>query len=67
MKQKEIVGSHFANAWECKLANDLIVEGKIQPVLWKTLPFDQCAEAHQLMYENKHKPGNMSCLVNATK
>src|SRR6188768_4534049 len=26
MKQKEIVGSHFANAWECKLANDLIVE-----------------------------------------
>ncbi len=66
MKQKEIVGSHFANAWECKLANDLIVEGKIQPVLWKTLPFDQCAEAHQLMYENKHS-GKISVLVGATE
>lgn len=66
MKQKEIVGSHFANAWECKLANDLIVEGKIQPVLWKTLPFDQCAEAHQMMYENKHS-GKISVLVGATE
>lgn len=66
MKQKEIVGSHFANAWECKLANDLIVEGKIQPVLWKTLGFDQCAEAHQLMYENKHS-GKISVLVGATE
>jgi crotonyl-CoA carboxylase/reductase len=66
MKQKEIVGSHFANAWECKLANDLIVEGKIQPVLWKTLNFDQCAEAHQLMYENKHS-GKISVLVGATE
>ncbi|MBJ7473312.1 MAG: crotonyl-CoA carboxylase/reductase [Solirubrobacteraceae bacterium] len=66
MKQKEIVGSHFANAWECKLANDLIVEGKIQPVLWKTLGFDQVAEAHQLMYENKHS-GKISVLVGATE
>ncbi|MBO9532995.1 MAG: crotonyl-CoA carboxylase/reductase [Solirubrobacteraceae bacterium] len=66
MKQKEIVGSHFANAWECKLANDLIVEGKIQPVLWKTLGFDQCAEAHQMMYENKHS-GKISVLVGATE
>ncbi len=66
MKQKEIIGSHFANAWECKLANDLIVEGKIQPVLWKTLGFDQVAEAHQLMYENKHS-GKISVLVGATE
>ena len=66
MKQKEIVGSHFANAWECKLANDLIVEGKIQPVLWKTLGFDECAEAHQLMYENKHS-GKIAVLVGATE
>jgi len=66
MKQKEIVGSHFANAWECKLANDLIVEGKIQPVLWKTLGFDECADAHQLMYENKHS-GKIAVLVGATE
>ncbi len=66
MKQKEIVGSHFANAWECKLANDLIAEGKVQPVLWKTLGFDQVAEAHQLMYENKHS-GKITVLVGATE
>ncbi|MDQ8047219.1 MAG: crotonyl-CoA carboxylase/reductase [Patulibacter sp.] len=66
MKQKEIVGSHFANAWECKLANDLISEGKIQPVLWKVMGFDQVAEAHQLMYENKHS-GKISVLVGATE
>ena len=54
MRQKEIIGSHFANAWECNLANKLIEESKIRPVLWRTMGFDQVAEAHQLMHENKH-------------
>ena len=54
MRQKQIIGSHFANAWECTKANDLIRESKIRPVLWKTMPFEGVAEAHQLMYENAH-------------
>ena len=54
MRQKQIIGSHFANAWECKLANRLIEERKVRPVLWRTMGFDQVAEAHQLMHENKH-------------
>ena len=54
MRQKEIIGSHFANAWECTLANELMDEGKIRPVLWRTMAFEQVAEAHQLMHENKH-------------
>lgn len=66
MKQKEIVGSHFANAYECMKANELISEGKIQPVLWKTMAFDEVADAHQLMYENKHS-GKISVLVGATE
>ena len=33
MKQKEILGSHFANAYECMKANQLMAEGKIRPVL----------------------------------
>jgi crotonyl-CoA carboxylase/reductase len=65
MRQKEILGSHFANAWECNLANELIAEGKIRPVLWRTMGFDQVAEAHQLMYENKHC-GKIAVLVGAT-
>jgi crotonyl-CoA carboxylase/reductase len=66
MRQKEILGSHFANAWECNLANALIEESKIRPVLWKTMPFEDVANAHQLMHENKHL-GKIAILVGATE
>jgi crotonyl-CoA carboxylase/reductase len=64
MRQKRIVGSHFANAWECNRANTLIEQGKIRPVLWRTLGFDGVAEAHQLMYKNEHL-GKIAVLVGA--
>jgi crotonyl-CoA carboxylase/reductase len=64
MRQKRIVGSHFANAWECHRANQLIEQGKIRPVLWRTLGFDGVAEAHQLMYKNQHL-GKIAILVGA--
>jgi crotonyl-CoA carboxylase/reductase len=66
MRQKEIIGSHFANAWQCTKANQLIDDGLIRPVLWKTLDFEQVAEAHQLMHENKHL-GKIAILVGATE
>jgi crotonyl-CoA carboxylase/reductase len=66
MRQKQIIGSHFANAWECTKANDLIRESKIRPVLWKTMPFEGVAEAHQLMYQNQHS-GKIAILVGATE
>jgi crotonyl-CoA carboxylase/reductase len=65
MRQKEILGSHFANAWQCTKANQLIDDGLIRPVLWQTMGFDQVAEAHQLMHENKHL-GKIAILVGAT-
>ncbi len=64
MRQKEILGSHFANAYECMKANDLMAEGKIRPVLWQTMGFEGVAEAHQLMRENKHL-GKIAVLVGA--
>jgi crotonyl-CoA carboxylase/reductase len=64
MRQKRIIGSHFANAWECNRANQLIESGKVRPVLWRTLGFEQVAEAHQLMYENRHF-GKIAILVGA--
>jgi crotonyl-CoA carboxylase/reductase len=64
MRQKRILGSHFANAYECMKANELIEEGKIRPVLWRTLGFDGVAEAHQLMYKNEHL-GKIAILVGA--
>jgi crotonyl-CoA carboxylase/reductase len=66
MRQKEILGSHFANAYECMRANALIDEGKIRPVLWRTMPFDGVADAHQLMHENKHL-GKIAILVGAER
>jgi crotonyl-CoA carboxylase/reductase len=66
MRQKQIIGSHFANAWECKKANELIEQSKIRPVLWQTMGFDKVAEAHQLMHENKHL-GKISILVGAAE
>jgi crotonyl-CoA carboxylase/reductase len=64
MRQKEILGSHFANAYECMKANELIESGQIRPVLWRTLGFEGVAEAHQLMLENKHL-GKIAILVGA--
>jgi crotonyl-CoA carboxylase/reductase len=66
MRQKEILGSHFANAYECTKANELIESGGIRPVLWRTLGFDGVAEAHQLMRENKHL-GKISILIGAER
>jgi crotonyl-CoA carboxylase/reductase len=64
MRQKQIIGSHFANAYECYKANELIEEGLIRPVLWRTMGFEGVGEAHQLMKENKHL-GKIAILVGA--
>ena len=64
MKQKEILGSHFANAYECLKASELIESGAVRPVLWRTLGFDGVGEAHQLMKDNKHL-GKIAVLVGA--
>src|SRR4051812_21183531 len=66
MRQKQIIGSHFANAYESTKASELIEEGLIRPVLWRTMGFDGVAEAHQLMKENKHL-GKISILVGASE
>ena len=66
MKQKEIIGSHFANAYECTKANELIESGLVRPVLSQVLGFEGVAEAHQLMRDNKHS-GKIAVLVGATE
>jgi crotonyl-CoA carboxylase/reductase len=64
MRQKQIIGSHFANAYECMRANQLMAEGKVRPVLSETMGFDGVPTAHQLMHENKHL-GKIAILVGA--
>jgi crotonyl-CoA carboxylase/reductase len=55
MRQKEILGSHFANAYQAERANELVMTGKIKPVLDQVFDFVDTPLAHQLMKENKHK------------
>jgi crotonyl-CoA carboxylase/reductase len=65
MRQKQIIGSHFANAWEATKANELIEQSLVRPVLWQTMGFEKVAEAHQLLRDNKHL-GKIAILVGAT-
>jgi crotonyl-CoA carboxylase/reductase len=65
MHQKRFQGSHFANDVQSAEYNQLVVRKEVDPCHSETFSFEEIPKAHQLMYENKHKPGNMSCLVNA--
>ena len=65
MRQKQIIGSHAFNAYECWRANELIAQGKIRPVLWRALGFAEVPEAHRLMHATRHL-GKISIMVGAS-
>lgn len=67
MRQKRFQGSHFANDEQAIAFNQLVSSGQVDPCLSQTFSFEAIADAHQLMYENRHPPGNMACLVNAAR
>jgi NADPH:quinone reductase-like Zn-dependent oxidoreductase len=64
MRQKQILGSHFANAYQAERANELVLSGKIRPVLDEVYDLTETPHAHQLMKENKHK-GKLGIRVQA--
>jgi crotonyl-CoA carboxylase/reductase len=66
MRQKRIIGSHFADADSASRANRLVIQDKIKPVMTRLFNWDEIPEAHQLMYENKLH-GTVSCLVGAPR
>lgn len=65
MRQKRFQGSHLANDEQAIAVTKLVADGKIDPCLSSTFSFDEIGHAHQLMHENRHKPGNMAVFVNA--
>ena len=67
MRQKRLQGSHFANTEQCTALNQMVIDRKIDPCLSMVEPGNKVGELHQLMYENKHPPGNMAILVNAPR
>ena len=66
MKQKRIIGSHFADADSSRRANRLIEQGLVKPVMTEYFPWDEIPAAHQAMYENRIL-GTVSCLVGAPR
>jgi len=66
MHQKQIIGSHFADAGEANRANRLVMQGQVRPVLTRTFTWDEIPMAHQLMYQNKLH-GTVACLVGSPK
>ena len=67
MRQKRLQGSHFANDSEAYAFNDLVRARQINPCLSRVFSFDQTADCHQLMKENRHPDGNMAILVGAPR
>jgi crotonyl-CoA carboxylase/reductase len=67
MRQKTLKGSHLANDEQAAAFNQMVIDGKIDPCVSHVFPFDGIPEAHQLMHENRHPPGNMVALVGAPR
>ena len=54
MRQKQILGSHFCNAFQAERANQLVLEGAIRPVVDQVFPLHGTPAAHALMAANRH-------------
>lgn len=68
MRQKRLQGSHLANDEQAAAVTKLVADGRMDPCMSeRVFKFDELAEAHQLMHDNKAPSGNMSVLVNALK
>ncbi|MBK1640192.1 crotonyl-CoA carboxylase/reductase [Rhodothalassium salexigens DSM 2132] len=65
MRQKRIQGSHFAHLKQAAQANQLVIERRIDPCMSEVFAWEDIPRAHELMRQNKHKPGNMGVLVSA--
>ena len=65
MRMKRLQGSHFAEPVHVQEVAHLVEQGHLDPCISRVFSFTEIAEAHQLMFENQHPPGNMAVLVNA--
>ena len=55
MKLKRIVSSHFANYAEAWAANELIRQGRVQPILSAVYPLEETGEAAWQVHKNLHE------------
>ena len=66
-RQKRFQGSHGTNDAQATAYNDLVVAGKIDPVLGRTLAFDDIGNAHADMGDGVDVRGNVAFLVGAAE
>jgi crotonyl-CoA carboxylase/reductase len=67
MRQKRIQGSHFAHLKQASAANRFVLDRRIDPCMSEVFTWENIPLAHQMMWKNQHKPGNMAVLVNAPR
>jgi crotonyl-CoA carboxylase/reductase len=67
MRQKRIQGSHFAHLKQASAANQFVLDRRIDPCTSEVFAWENIPLAHQMMWKNQHKPGNMAVLVNAPR
>lgn len=53
-KQLNLLGSHQGSKAELLQALKFVETGQIKPVVWKTLPLKDAAQAQEVMYAGKH-------------
>lgn len=64
MRQKSIIGSHFANSWDAERANQLVLDGRVKPVVSAVFPFGDIPRAQVLQASSSHV-GKIVALVGA--
>lgn len=62
LQRKRIQGSHYANVEDCNELNQLVIDGKIKPVLYETVSLIDLPAALQKMYDNTHQ-GNTAIRI----
>jgi crotonyl-CoA carboxylase/reductase len=65
-RQKRFQGSHGTNDEQAIAYNQLVVDGKIDPALGKTIAFNELGKAHAAMGRGEDVRGNTSALIGAS-
>jgi crotonyl-CoA carboxylase/reductase len=64
-RQKRFQGSHGTNDEQAIAYNQLVVDGKVDPVLGRTIQFSEIGPAHAAMGRGENVHGNVAVLVGA--
>lgn len=64
-RQKRFQGSHGTNDTQAIAYNQLVLDGKIDPALGRTIAFDEIGQAHAAMGRGEDVRGNTTALVGA--